>query len=460
MHFKKQITSKDYLSFLLPSVLVLMFISTYQIVDGYFISAFVGPDALASINLIMPINSIIFAIGLMFAAGGGAMASIKLGENDKETASKYFSNLLIVAIGFGIVIMLISFLFHNQLLNFLGVNESLWDNAKTYSIYSILTFPFLITKVIYAGFLRAEGNPKISLTMTIIGGVANLALDYLFIVVFKMGVAGAGLGTMSGIIIALIYGTSYYASEKATFRFRFYALDFTFLKNAIFNGSSEMVSELAIGFTALIFNLLSLKYAGNNGVAAISVILYIHLFVGNSFQGFAIGTAPLLSYHYGAGNFDTLKKVMKYARNFLLITSPLVVMMTLLGKSSLVSLFFNESHATYSLAVNGLFIFSFGFLLVGYNMYGSAMYTALSNGKISAIISFSKSFVLFPLAAFILPKWLGIKGIWLIMPVVESITAVLVFYLTREKQLSQFVKINFDTATNSPDNQTPLAIQP
>lgn len=460
MHFKKEISSKDYLGFLLPSVLVLMFISTYTIIDGYFISAFVGPNALASVNLIMPINSMVFAIGLMFAAGGGAMASIKLGENAKKKASQYFSNLLVMAFGLGLAIMLLSFFFHDQLLNFLGVNQSLWQDAKTYSIYSILTFPFLITKVIYAGFLRAEGNPKISLIMTILGGIANLVLDYLFIVVFKMGVAGAGLGTMAGIIIALIYGTSYYGSEKATLRFGFYTLDFTFLKKAIFNGSSEMVSELAIGFTALVFNLLSLKYAGNNGVAAISVILYIHLFVGNSFQGFAIGTAPLLSYHYGAGNVQTLKRVMHFSRWFLLITSPLVVVISLVAKSPLVSFFFDEGHLSYSLAVNGLFIFSFGFLLVGYNMYGSAMYTALSNGKVSAIISFSKSFILFPLAALILPELFGIMGIWLIMPVVETITAILVFYLTRQKQLTRFVKIHFDAPINAPQNQTPVVVQP
>ncbi|MCT4587599.1 MAG: MATE family efflux transporter [Carboxylicivirga sp.] len=434
MHFKQEMNVKEFLNFLTPSILVMAFMSAYAIVDGYFISAFVGSDALAAVNLIIPLNSIIFAVGLMFAAGGGALISIKLGEKNKETASKYFSNLLLVAIGFGLLVTVVSFLFKEEILGLLGVNEELWNYSSNYSNFIFISFPFLITKMEFAGFLRAEGSPKVSLIMSVIGGLANIILDYLFIVVFDMGVEGAGLATMLGIIIAILYAGRYFASSKSSFSFGFHPIDFKFMKEVIFNGSSEMVSELSIGFTALVFNLLCLKYAGNDGLAAISVILYIHLFVGNSFFGFAIGTAPLISYYYGSKNIKALRKVKKYALNTLLAVSPIVVSMVFISKSLLVSIFFDANNPAYELAVQGLSIFTFGFLFIGYNMFGSALFTALSNGKISAMISFTKSFIIFAIMAFMLPKLMGVDGIWLIMPVVEISIAMLVFYLTRENR--------------------------
>lgn len=441
MNFKNEMNAKEFLRFLTPSILVMAFMSAYQIVDGYFISAFVGSNALAAVNLIIPLNSIIFAFGLMFASGGGALISIKLGEKDAVTASKYISNLLTVSIAFGLFAMFLSFLFKEQLLALLGVNDELWEYASTYAVYIFITFPLLISKMEFAGFLRAEGSPRLSLIMSVIGGIVNIILDYLFIAVFDMGVAGAGLATMLGISTSLIYAIVYFYSPKSVCRLAWHSVNFKFLKSVIFNGSSEMLSELSIGFTALVFNLLCLKHAGTDGLAAISVILYIHLFVGNSFFGFVIGTAPLISYYYGAKNLESLRKAKKYALNTLLLVSPVIVGMVFFGKSLLVSIFFQDTNPAYDLAIQGLSIFTFGFLFVGYNMFGSAMFTALSNGKISAMISFTKSFVIFSIIALTLPRLLGVEGIWLIMPIVEVSIALLVFYLTREKRMQRYYAI-------------------
>lgn len=438
MNFKKEMNLKEYLRFLAPSILFLAFISAYQIVDGYFISSYVGSNALAAVNLILPLNSIIFAVGLMFAAGGGALVSMKLGEKDTKTASKYVSNLLMISIVFGLLASVLAFLFKGFILERLGVNSELWEYANLYSIFTFITFPFIIAKMELAGFLRAEGSPKISLIMTIIGGLANIILDFLFIAIFDMGVAGAGLATLLGIIISLIYASIYFKSPKSAFSIGFHSLDFKFLKSVIFNGSSEMVSELSIGFVALVFNLLCLEHAGNDGLAAISVILYIQFFVGNSFFGLVLGTSPLISYYYGAKNLEALKKTKKYALNTLLIVSPIVVGMIFLGKSFLVSIFFDAGNPAYDLAVQGLSIFTFGFLFVGYNMFGSAMFTALSNGKISAMIAFSKTFIVFSIIAYVLPRVMGVEGIWFIMPIVEVSIAFLVFYLTQEKKMKKY----------------------
>ncbi len=449
MSFKKEISGKEYIKFLLPSIMVMIFISTFSIVDGYFVAKYVGPKALAALNLVLPLNSVIFAVGLMFAAGGGAYASIKLGEKDLKTASKYFSNIVTIGISFGVILSVIAFTFRISLLEFLGVDKELWKYALDYSFYSILAFPILIAKVNCAVLSRAEGSPKIALNLSILGGIANLVLDYIFIVHLDMGIAGAGLGTMLGLLVAVIYGFVYFTSSKSTFKLKFQTIDFKFIRKAMFNGSSEMVSELAIGFTALVFNLLSIKYGGNEGVVAISVMLYVHLLIGNTFQGIAMGTSPLLSYHYGAKNLYSLRKVMNYARNVLLIISPLFVVIIMISKSMLVSMFFKDIGEAYNLAVKGLGVFSVGFLFIGFNMYGSAMYTAFSNGKVSAIISFTKTFIIFSIVSFTLPIFFGIKGVWMSMPVVEIVTMIIVFYLTRDKQLKKYANLDFSILKNT-----------
>jgi len=441
MGFKNDLTGKDFLRFVVPTIVVNMFMSLYAIVDGFFVSKYVGSNALASINLIIPINTIIYAVGLMFVSGGCAFASIKLGEGDKAAASKFFSNLLSVAIGFAIVVMALALLFKGQLLNFIGVNDDLYPYASVYIVYCVVTLPLLITKMIFAGFLRAEGNPKISLKMSVLGGVINMILDYVFIVILDMGIAGAGLATLLGIVTAVIYAGRYFASQTSIFKFKLAPIDAKLLKDTMINGSSEMVSELAVGFTAFVLNTLTLKYLGNDGVAAIAVVLYINFFASMAFQGFAVGIAPLLSYYYGAKNLTTLKKVRGYARNTLLIISPILVAFILLNRSMLVSIFFDSANPVHAIASNGLFVFSFAFFVMGFNFYGSGMYTAFSNGKISAIIAFSKTFIFFLAGAYLLPKLLGSNGIWLISPAAEIVTAAIVCFLTREKQLERLANL-------------------
>jgi putative MATE family efflux protein len=453
--FKKDISFKKFIMFLIPSIAVMAFMSTYAIVDGYFISKYVSSDALAAVNLILPINSIIYAVGLMFAAGGGAFASIKLGEGDFKTASKFFSNLMMVAVVFGLVVMLIALAFKSQLLVFLGLDGALYSYGSVYSIFAIVTLPFIITKMIFAGFLRAEGKPKVSLKMSILGGSINMVLDFIFIVVMKMGVAGAGLGTLLGIIISLIYAGRYFESEKSVLKFKLTAIEWKVVVDSMVNGSSEMVSELAIGFTSFVLNTLTIRHFGKDGVAAIAVILYVNFFASMIFQGIAIGTSPLLSYHYGAKNYSALKKIRKYASYTIGVTSLVLSMIVLFNNYSLVSIFFSSDNMAHSIAVNALSVVAFAYLLMGVNMYGSAMYTALSNGKISAVISFSKTFVIFAGASYIIPKIMGSEGIWFILPIVEVITALMVFYLTRERQLRKYTGLKFDD-DNSSSSTSPV----
>jgi putative MATE family efflux protein len=446
MAFKRTITGKEYIKFVLPSIVVMVSLSVYMIIDGYFVATYVGSDALAAMNLIMPLNSVIHAVALMFTAGGGALISIKLGENDKKSASQYFSTLLTVAVTLSIVAAVGCYIFQDTLLNFLGVNESLYAYAGVYSNYIIGALPLLILNIFFADFLRAGGKPKASMVMGLLGGMANVILDYLFIVILDMGIAGAGLGTVLGIVSALVYGVRYYRSSSAVFTYTLCPIDWRLLKNTMANGSSEMVGELAVGYTTWLLNILCLKYAGTDGVAAISVILYINFFVSCIYIGLSIGTAPLLSYHYGAKNQQTLQSIMGYAQKMLLFISPIAVAFIWLFSPNLVSVFIDASALAHKHAIQGLYVFAFSLLLVGYNLYNSAMFTAFSNGKISAVISFSKTFIFISLGAVILPPLFGLKGVWLVVPMAELVTAVMVFYLTREKQLRRLVNLDFSSA--------------
>lgn len=433
MNYNKKMSYKDFIKFVLPSILIMLTISVYTIVDGLFVSNFVGSDALAAINISMPLFTIAFAVGIMFSSGGGALISIKLGEKDIDKASNYFSNLINVGLLIGLVATGLGLLFQNQLISILGANESLSQYVKVYSFYMIISFPIMILKILFEGFLRAEGRPNSALTMSIIGGVVNIILDYIFIVHFKMGIAGAGLGTFLGNVVSVFYGMYYFYGKKTIFKYRISKVDWTFMLATLTNGSSEMVNEIAIAFTTYLFNILTLKYAGNAGVAAISVILYVNFLFSSIFIGLSTGIAPILSYHFGAKNTESLIELKKYSKKTLLILSPLMCIILLIFNPFLVSLFLKKTDIAYNLSTVGLSIFSFGFLFSGLNIYGSAYFTALSNGKISALISFGKTFIVFFIMSLILPKALGITGVWLIMPITEILTSFVVIKFIRTK---------------------------
>lgn len=269
--------------------------------------------------------------------------------------------------------------------------------------------------------------------MSIIGGITNITLDYIFIVKLNMGIAGAGLGTFLGCITSVLIAIYFFTGNRSKFVIRLQSIDWSFMKNTIFNGSSEMVNEIALAFSTFIFNILTLKYFGNSGVAAISVILYVNFLFSSIFIGFASGVAPLLSYHYGAQNIEVLKKITKYTKKTLLVISPTIFIITIVSTPLLTGIFLPKTDQAYELATQGLYIFTFAFLFSGLNMYGSSFFTALSNGKISAMISFGKTFIFFSIFAFLLPLYVGVDGIWMIMPFTEALTSIVVILLMKKK---------------------------
>ncbi|MCH4887045.1 MATE family efflux transporter [Acidaminobacter sp. JC074] len=433
--FSQKWTYKEFIKYVMPAVLTMVFISLYTIVDGLFVARFVGTEALASMNLVYPIYNLGFAITVMLAVGGSALISIALGEKDKEKAINRFSLISLVILVTNILVSILGIIFIEQILNLLGVTQGLYADAKTYGLILFIALPVLSIKVGYEYFLRVDDCSGLSLAVAVVGGLVNIVLDYLFVAKFSWGIAGAGFATLLGIITSAIIGAVHFIRKPKLIYYKKPKLEWTFLKEATINGSSEMVTELSGAVTAVLFNITLLKYAGTPGVAANSVMMYIlFLFIAISL-GLSMGIQPVISYSYGAKNTEMIKDVMKKSTLTIAILS-LVSFLFLQGFGKhLIELFVKDDLRTTELAVHGMHIFSIAFLFNGINILMSGYFTAINNGKISAIISFSRSFIFLIPSILILPQFLKINGIWLTIPLAELITLGMVLIFSRRDKI-------------------------
>lgn len=428
MVYKKELTPKLFVKFVGPSILMMLCISLYTVIDALFVARFVNITALGALNIVMPLYSIAFACGIMFAAGGGAIIGIQLGQGKRLKASKNFTQLLLGGLIFGILAAVICLIFRKELVSILGAKGSFETYALDYGLYVILTFPFLISKIIFESMFRIDGKPGWALISTIAGGLINIILDYVLIVHIKMGIAGAGLGTLAGIVIPLPLGIYYFSSKKSLLNFRKTWFNAKFFLNTLFNGSSEMVNEAAMAFTVFILNMLALRYYGENGVSAISILFNIYFLLCSFYIGFAEGVMPLFSYNHGAQDASKIKLAFKYSLVTLILTSPLSFICAELFAPELVSIFADAGSKVYNIAVPGLRIFAVSFVFAGLNVFASGMFTAFGNGKISALISFVKTFGFFTVAAFLLPCILADKSLWLVTPISEIAGLIMALY--------------------------------
>lgn len=437
--FSKKLTFIEFLKFVSPAIVSMVFISLYTIIDGVFVSIFVGSDALASINIVLPIISIVFAIAVMFGTGGSAIIAQKLGQGKLEEANKAFSFLSFSALILGLISGIVMFLFIEDISIFLGATDKLIDYCISYGRIIALFTPVFILKSLAEYYIRTDGDFKFSLYISIIGGVINIVFDYVFIKILGLGIAGAALATVLGVLISLIFGVWYFLSSKSTLKFTKIVVDFKLLLNTLINGSSEMVTELSTGITTLLFNMLALKYAGENGVAALTIILYAHFLLVSTYLGFASGISPLISYNYGANNSNKLKETYKYSEIFILVSSIVIFVVSIVFSKNIVGIFVKPGDPVFDLALGGLKIFSLAFLFVGINIFASGLFTAFSNGKISSLISAARAFIFVILGCIILPPLFDINGLWLVVPFAELTTIIVsIFFLKKYKKIYAF----------------------
>lgn len=428
------------LRFVAPTVVMLVFMSLYQMVDAVFVSKFVGENALSALNIVYPFPSIVIAVSIMLATGGSAIIARNMGEGKEKEAKENFSFIVLVGAVIGVAIATAGILFIEPLIYMLGATPSLYDYCYEYLFILVLSVPLSVFQMLFQSFFVTAGKPHLGLTLTVLGGVSNIVLDYVFIVLCGFGVSGAALATSIGYSIPGLFGLIYFAvSRKGTLYFVKPVFRWGVLFKCCINGSSEMVNNLAVAVTTFLFNVLMLKYAGEAGVAAITIVLYAQFLMTSAFMGFSSGIAPVVSFNYGSGNVRQLKKIFKISVWVITVVSAAVFVIAETCSDVVIMVFTPAGSGVFGLTKYGFAIFSFSFLCTGMNIFASALFTAFSNGKISAILSFLRTFVFLTACLLFLPLFWGVDGIWLAVPVAEVMALfVSVYYLVRFKKVYQY----------------------
>ena len=438
----KDFNTKSLIKYVFPTILMMIFMSTYTIVDGLFVANLVGEKALAAVNIVWPAFNIVLAIGLMLATGGTAVMGRLMGEGKITEARSFLSVLYIVAIAFGVTLTALFLIFPDEIITLLGVNETLFPYALDYFIsLSCFSTSFFLQMYVQAFFVLA-GKPMLGFTTCFLGGITNIVLDYIFIAptMFNLGIIGAGLATGIGNCVPGIFGLIYFiCKRKGTLYFQKPVLKTKILFQSMFNGMSELVSQLSTAITTLLFNLILLELSGESGVASISVILYIQMLQVSIYFGYAIGIAPIISYKYGANDTKGLKNILHISFKFIAIASSLVIIFSLICGEFAISIFISETSETFPIAVHGLKLFSISYLFMGINVFMSSMFTALSNGKVSAILSLTRTLIFLVGSLLVLPYFFHLNGVWLAVPLAELLAFGLsIYYFKKENKDYRF----------------------
>ncbi len=417
--YEKPVTLKNILKFAVPTIAMTVFMSFYTMVDGLFVSNLIGTNALSAINLTAPVIQLVTAISTMLATGGSAVIMKKMGEQKCEEAKEDFTFLILVNVMVGIVMCAAGYLVMEHI--FAGMNLS--PEVEGYCVeylsrYLVFTVPILLMNN-FTLYMIASEKATLSLVCSVTGGVLNMALDYVFIAGLGMGISGAAIATGLGYSVTAVVGLFVFSRKKSLLHFRKPAFRLSVLVKAAANGCSEMATALVTGIITMMFNWTMLHYVGEDGVAAVTIIMYVLMFASSLYTGYSYGVAPMLSYYYGERNREKLKKLVAVSLRVIGGICLVTVAASFLLTKPLVSVFARPDNPVYDLAVTGNRICTIALLFIGFNIFASGMFTALSNGVVSAVLAFSRSFVFMLITMIVLPLFLGVNGIWLATPAAE-----------------------------------------
>ena len=424
------------IKFTLPTIAMMIFTSIYGVVDGVFVSNCVGSDAFAAVNLIMPIIMIIGSVGFMIGTGGSAIVSKTLGEGKKEKANEYFSMLVYLCVVSGVILSVIGIIFTGPIAVLLGAKGSIAKDCVTYgrTLFFMLTGLFLQNA--FQSFLVVAEKPKLGLFVTLLAGFTNMFLDFLFVYVLRFGVFGAALATGISQFVGSVIPIIYFASGKNN------VLKLTkcrFNKDIIIktciNGSSEMVTNMSMSLVNILYNMQLMKYIGTNGVVAYGIIMYVGFIFVGTYMGYAVGSAPVISYHYGAGNKDELKNLFKRSLTIIIVSSVVMTLIAEIIAGYLAGIFVSYDNNLLELTTEAIRIYAVSYLISGINIFASSFFTALNNGVVSAVISFMRMFVFQVVMILFLPVVLGISGIWTAVIAAEVLSVVIsVMFLVKNRK--------------------------
>lgn len=407
------------LRFALPSMVMMVFISSYTIVDGLFVSNWIGSDALAALNLTMPAFNIFGAIGFMFATGGSAYVATLLGMRKKAEADSAFTQILLTALILALLITAVGYTFSEEFVYALGADSVLAPLTLEYWDVLVLFIPFIMMQFIALQFLIVIGRPQMALAAAVTEGSINIFLDWVFIDLFGWGLGGAAFASGIGTVCAVVLAFSVLCSKRSHLRLSRCRITARVLIPTCTNGVSEMTTNLAAAVTSFLFNIMMMRYAGPDGVSAISIIMYVEFLAIAVVLGYSSGVAPVMSYHNGAGDRVHKRELFRFSAKFVCLFSLAVFVVMEVFAGTVVGFFVSGSSDVGRMATEGARIHSFAFLLMGMNDYASALFTSLSNGLVSAVISGLSSFILLAPLIIILPTLFGVHAIWFAVPLTE-----------------------------------------
>ena len=431
---------KRLLQFAFPSVIMMVFTSIYSVVDGFFVSNFVGKTPFAAVNFIMPVLMILGSIGFMFGSGGSALVSKTMGEGKQEKARQLFSLFVYSTMVCGVVLAVVSFFILRPLAVLIGAEGEMLEQCVLYGQILLLALPFYMLQFEFQSFFVAAEKPQWGLAVTVACGLTNMVLDALFIVVFSWGLVGAAAATVMSQMIGGVIPVVYFSCSRTSVLWLTKTeLNWKALRKACINGSSELMSNISISVVSMLYNFQLLKYAGENGVAAYGVLMYVNMIFLAVFIGYSTGTAPIVSYHYGAGNHGELRGLLQKSSVIIGIFAVMMFMLAEGCAGPLAEIFVSYDVELLAMTKRAFMIYSFSFLFSGIAIYGSSFFTALNDGVTSALISFLRSLVFEVAAILILPLIFKLDGIWLSVVVAELTAAIMtILFLAAKRNVYQY----------------------
>lgn len=424
-----KVTFRWLILFALPTILSSIFSCLYTTVDGIFVARWVDTDALSAINITMPMIYLASALGMMFGTGGNALVAKKLGEGKTREAQEDFSLLMLVAFVFSVVLAIICFIFLNPLCRFLGSDTALLSYCRQYMIPVLISVPFAVFGMVFQLSFITVGKAGLGATLSVIGGVLNIVLDWLFISVFQWGLAGAAIATSIGYAFPSVVGVIWFCVNRKQilhvvrpkWRLR------TIIDSCV-NGSSEMVSVLAFSVITILFNRILMNLGGSDGVASLSIIWYAQGLFGGMFRGYINGIASVVSYNFGRKDKAQLEKVFRISVWTLGITGIAVMILSFFAGATVVDFFAKNNENVQKIALHGFRIVATSFPMLAYNVFGSGWFTALNDGKTSAILSFCRTVIFMVIPVLILPQLLEMDGVWLSITAGEMLSIIMTIY--------------------------------
>jgi len=427
--YNQPVTLRNIMKFAIPTIVMTLFMSFYTMVDGLFVSNLIGTDALSAVNLTAPIISLVTAVSTMLATGGSAVIMKKMGEQKTREANEDFTFLIIVNVIVGLMMSCLGYFVMDTVFESMALSPKVFSYCRLYlSRYLMFTIPVLLMNN-FTLYMIAAGKSAFSMICSIAGGILNIVLDYVFIAILDMGIAGAAIATGTGYSVTAVAGMVMFSNKNRMLHFVKPVCRFKTLLHASANGSSEMATALVTGMVTMMVNWTMLKYVGEHGVAAITIIMYVLMFATSLYTGYSYGVAPMISFYYGEQNYEKLKKLVRTSLKMICVIAVAALVVSIVVTEPLVSIFARTDNPVYGLAVTGNRICSFAIIFIGFNVFASGMFTALSNGLISAVLAFSRSFVCMVIAMLILPAVLGVTGVWLATPVAEFAALVLSLFM-------------------------------